>query len=102
VFFGYLGSVALYLFIPTVKGNVEPPGRQPVELLGLMVKGPVVVFLTGMVGIGFAFGYSNRASAPPGSGMSVDQMAASIAGILGLLTTTTAVVVAYLFSQHDN
>jgi len=50
----------------------------------------------------FAFGYSNRASAPQDSGMSVDSLAWAITAALGILTASTSVAVSYLFSLGSN
>src|SRR6185295_2636008 len=76
VFLGYLGSATHFV----VRGsntapNTPVPPRGRSELLGLLVRGPVVVFLVATVSAIVAFGISNSPSAPPGSGMSVDTLA---------------------------
>src|SRR5262249_1105999 len=100
VFLGYLGSATHFLF----RGR---PNLKPIELqddsgmLGLLIRGPLLVFGIAAVAIVFAFGYANRASAPGGYGMSVDALAGSFTAVIGLLAVTTNVAVSYLFSLGE-
>lgn len=100
VFLGYLGAAALYAFRESpADDHIEfRPAAAP--LVMLLVKGPVITFAIAFVALLFAFGMTNRQSAPPGSGINVDQLAAGMTAILGLLTVTTNVAVAYLFRGH--
>jgi hypothetical protein len=97
VFLGYLGSATHFLF----RGGQNP---KPIELkddsgmLGLLIRGPLWVFGIAAIAIVFAFGFTNRAAAPSGSGMSVDALAGSFTAVIGLLAVTTNVAVSYLFS----
>lgn len=94
VFFGYLGTGTHFLF-----ASERPETRiNTPTLLGLLVKGPIILFGI-MVAAGLiAFGFSNRLAAPAGEGMSVDALAAIITICLGLLAITTNVIVAHLFA----
>jgi hypothetical protein len=97
VFVGYLGSATHFLFSKGT-GHSEIILQDRSNLLRIMVKGPVVVFSVAAIAVLFAFSFSNRVSAPPGVGMSIDTLSWSITAALGLLTATTSVEVAYLFS----
>lgn len=92
VFLGYLGSAAHFIFRP------EPPDvRVQNQLLGLLVKGPLIIYVVTVAGALTAFGYSNRTAATPGDGMSVDHLSTALAICLGILAATTSVISSYLF-----
>lgn len=97
VFLGYLGAATQFVFQKT------PPATKVAArpMMGLLVKGPIVVFSIMVTGAVIAFGYSNRATAPLGDGMSVEVLSTTTTAALGLLTVTTNVVVAYLFSIEE-
>ena len=98
MFLGYLGSASYFVFPNAARRHRLEPNR---ELIGLMVKGPVVVFATiCVVAIG-AFGYSNRPSAQPGTGMTVEMLSTTVSAALGLLAVTTNVAVTYLFTSEQ-
>ena len=88
VFFGYLGSATYFLFGKS-GSNQDVALQGSKELFGLLVKGPVYVFGVATLAAMFAFGYSNRSTAPAGSGMTVDLLAGSISAALGLLAVTS-------------
>lgn len=104
VFLGYLGSASHFVFRGQAPAANEAIAQrndgidQRASLLGVIVRGPIIVFSVAIVAVAFAFGYSNRVNAAPGSGMSIDQLAASITALLGILAVTTNVAVSYLFS----
>lgn len=92
VMLGYLGSAAHFIFIappPAVQANND--------LLGLMVKGPIVIYCLVIIAAFAAFGYSNRQGVAIGSGMSVDSLNNAVSMSLGVLAATTGVIVSYLF-----
>jgi uncharacterized membrane protein YidH (DUF202 family) len=96
VFLGYLGAATQFVFQKTP----SPEDAFTISpTMSLLVRGPIALFL-GMIAVAiFAFGYSNRLSAPPGEeGMSVDQLSTAVTAATGLLAVTTNVVVAYLFA----
>lgn len=98
VFLGYLGSATHFVLRGTrPQENSPKPSRGQSELLGLLVRGPVVVFVIVIAAAITAFGIANGSSAPPGSGMSVETLAITTAAALGLLTVTTSALVAALF-----
>jgi hypothetical protein len=100
VFLSYLGTATHFLFHSNNRRD-KPVTVNPssISLLGLLVRGPIIVFGVASIAIIFAFGFSNRASSPErGTGMSPDMLTWSFTAALGLLTVTTNVVVAYLFS----
>ena len=102
VFLGYLGTAAHFVFRNAAAGDRPVVLRQEVNsLVGLLVVGPLVVFLVATLAIVIAFGYSNRPTATPGGGMSIEALAGSFTAALGLLTATTNVAVSYLFSLAD-
>ena len=70
-------------------------------MLGLLVRGPLWVFGIAAIAIVFAFGFTNRAGAAAGSGMSVDALAGSFTAVIGLLAVTTNVAVSHLFSLGE-
>jgi hypothetical protein len=92
VFLGYLGSATRYLFHPAAD-HTRPTSVQR-ELLGLLVRGPLVVFSLVSAAAIFAFGYANR---PNGPGMLPDTLGLMLAATLGILTITTSVIVENLF-----
>jgi hypothetical protein len=101
VFLGYLGSATQFLF----RGGQNRKSlklKDESGMLGLLIRGPLVVFGVAALAIVFAFGFSNRANAPAGSGMTVDVLAGSFTAILGLLAVTTNVAVSYLFSVGEH
>ena len=102
VFLGYLVSAATFVF----RSNTVPDElvfrRDASSLVGLLIRGPLVVFAAALVALIAAFGVTNSPSASPGSGMSVDQLTAGISVILGLLAVTTNVAVSYLFGGGGN
>lgn len=102
VFLGYLGAAALYVFRASSADDdvVFRPAALP--LVTVLVKGPVLIFAIAAVALLVAFGITNRQNAPPGSGIGIDQLAAGMTAILGLLTVTTNVAVAYLFRGHSS
>jgi hypothetical protein len=95
VFLGYLGAASQFVFQRSPPPD-DAVGTHP--LTGLLVKGPMAVFSLMMVVLIVAFGYSNRMAAPPGDGMSAEQLSAGVTAAMGLLAVTTNVIVAYLFS----
>jgi hypothetical protein len=96
VFVGYLGSAAHFVFREREPDESEVRLRTH-RLAELLLKGPVIVWGGIMFAAIVAFGVSNRPGAPPGSGWSVDDLAAAVTGGLSLLAVTTNVAVAYLF-----
>lgn len=98
VFLGYLGAATQFVFQRTSTAASAVKARPMMELL---VKGPVIVFCIMVTVAIIAFGYSNRASAAMGEGMSVDFLAGVVTAALGLLAVTTNVIVAYLFSVEE-
>lgn len=101
VFLGYLGAASQFVFRPHGTGEVahiEAHGA----LLTLMIKGPPTVFATALVAVFIAFGFANRTGLPDAAqGMHIDELAAWLTAIIGLLAATTNFAVAYLFSVAD-
>lgn len=95
LFLGYLGAASHFLF-RSDRGT--RPRHMRRQQLALLVRGPVLVFAFVVVGLLFAFGWSNRSAAAAGVGMSYDTLSGSLSAALGLLAATTSVMVSYLFS----
>jgi hypothetical protein len=72
------------------------------QFLGLLVKGPLIIYLIAVVASFAAFGYANRASAAPGTGMSVDNLATALSLALGVLAVTTGIITSYLFVRQSD
>ncbi|MBV9824750.1 MAG: hypothetical protein JO001_03580 [Alphaproteobacteria bacterium] len=97
VFLGYLGSATHFIFRnQTKRVNVSN------EFLGLLVKGPLIIYALVVAASLAAFGYSNRASAEIGAGMSVDDLGTALSFALGVLAATTGVITSYLFVSPNN
>jgi hypothetical protein len=96
VFLGYLGSASHFIF-------QNPPEEVPVQnqFLGLLVKGPLLIYTSVIVAAFASFGYANRASAIPGNGMSVDNLATVLSLALGVLAVTTGIITSYLFVRKE-
>jgi hypothetical protein len=92
VLLGYLGSASHFVFM-------TPPPQVAVnnEFLGMLIKGPIAIYVVAMIAAFGAFGFSNRAAATPGTGMSVENLSTAVAICLGILAATTGVIVSYLF-----
>lgn len=101
VFLGYLGNGTYFLF-KTHEPNIKRTLKGSPELFRLLVIGPILVFAAASIAAIIAFGLSNRASAPPGSGMNVDLLAGAMSASLGLLAVTTNIIVSYLFSAGES
>lgn len=96
VFFGYLGAAAHFIFrTPT------PTVSAVNDLLGMMLKGPVFIYIAVVVAAIIGFGYSNRPGAAIGSGMSVEALSTSLTIALSLLAVSTGVISSYLFAVND-
>jgi len=100
VFLGYLGTASHFIFSRAPDPHIR---RKSLALLPLLVRGPVLIFATVIGCAFFAFGFTNRTEASPGTGMSVNALAATISTLLALLAVTTGVLVSYLFAapKHD-
>jgi hypothetical protein len=102
VFFGYLGSAATFVFRSASQADVVSFRAGVTGYVGLLIRGPLVVFGIAFTALIVAFGVTNSATAPPGSGVSIDQLGAGVSVILGLLAVTTSVAVNYLFGGGNN
>ena len=100
VFFGYLGSASRFIF-KTGPTAIVNEAEIKNSLFGLLVKGPVIVFIVANAAAFFSFAYSNRAAAEPGTGMDVDTLATIITVALSLLAVTTNAAVSFLFDAGD-
>lgn len=92
VFLGYLGAAAHFVFktpVPSV------PAQN--QFLGLLIRGPILVYVLAVLAVVIAFGYSNRIGAPIGPGMSVANLTTALAIALSILAATTGVLSSYLF-----
>jgi hypothetical protein len=96
VFLGYLGTATNFIFGGS-HGEPKTGTKNLNELLGILVRGPVIIFLLVSSAALIAFGISNGATASQGSGMSLDVLAGVLAAALGLLTISTSVLVTALF-----
>jgi hypothetical protein len=99
VFAGYLGSAVHFVFATTHPRSPRR-GADASTQLGLLVRGPVVVFCLWTGAALAAFGVSNSSRAAPGSGMSVDTLALNITLALAMLTAVTNAIVAYAFGRE--
>src|SRR5262249_2871463 len=93
VFLGYLGSASHFIF-----QNAVPSVPVQNQYLGLLVKGPLVIYILAAGGSLGAFGYSNRVGSGIGAGMSIDNLGTALSLSLGVLAVTTGVVSSYLFA----
>jgi hypothetical protein len=101
VFFGYLGAASRFVFNANRQPEVDRL-RIKNPLMGLLIRGPFIVFGLASAACLFAFGYSNRINAAPGIGMDVDTLATIVTTILGLLAVTTNIAVSSLFAVSSN
>ena len=101
VFIGYLGSATYFVFNnQTSSENLTFQGNS--LQVKLLIKGPVYLFCVGLVAILIVFWKGNSANASPGDGMAIDGLATWVAVLLSILTVTTNVIVAYLFSKGSS
>ena len=92
VFLGYLGAASHFIF-----KTPAPSVTAQNQFLGLLVKGPILVYTLAVAAVLAAFGYSNRFGAVVGTGMSADNLATSLSIALAVLAATTSVLTSYLF-----
>jgi hypothetical protein len=102
VFLGYLGSASSFVFRSDSSEDQLAFRRGTSSLASLLTLGPVLAFTIALSALIIAFGVTNRPNAPPGSGISIDQLTTGISIILGLLAVTTSVAVNYLFGGGHN
>jgi hypothetical protein len=99
VFVGYLASASHFVF--SERGQAAAADTRPLSGNALtLVKWPVLAWGILSVAMMGAFWYSNRSSGPPGSGWTVDKLAAYLTIGLSLLTATTNIAVNYLFAKE--
>ena len=98
VFLGYLGNASYFIFR---RGKPKKP-IQLETLTSIMVCGPIIIFSLVVASVIFAFGYTNRLNAVPGTGMHIDMLAGILAAALGLLTVTTNFMISYIFSDIES
>jgi hypothetical protein len=94
VFVGYLGAAAHFVF-----KHPAPAIRAKNQYLGLLIKGPFIVYGLAAIAIFVNFGLSNRVDAQIGDGMSVETLTGSMTLCLAVLTGVTGVLNAYLFAS---
>lgn len=97
VFLGYLGSASHFIFQSSA---TSVPVQN--QFLGLLVKGPIVIYALAVIAAFGAFAYSNRVGAEIGGGMSVENLATALSLVLGLLAVTTGIVSSYIFAVPKN
>lgn len=95
VLLGYLGAASQFVF----QKNAPSPQDQPAPPhTALLIRGPIALFVVITVVAIAAFGYSNRVSAAPEEGMSVDQLSNALTLSMGLLAVTSNAAIAYFFA----
>lgn len=94
VFLGYLGSASHFIF-----QSAAAPIQVHNQFLGLLVKGPIIIYVLAVAAAFGSFAYSNRIGAEIGAGMSVDNLATALSLALGLLAVTTGIINSYLFAE---
>ena len=99
VFLGYLGSASHFIF-----QNPAPDVPVQNKFLGLLVRGPIAIYVLAVSGSFIAFGYANRASVEPGKGpaMSISNLATALSLCLGVLAVTIGIISSYLFVAPKN
>lgn len=100
VFVGYLGSATQFVFSKHEPVGPEVHGQRA-AFVGLLVRGPILVFSLGLVSAVVAFGITNRPGAPAGTGMSVDALSGIVTAALSLQAASTGAIVSYLFSVRN-
>jgi hypothetical protein len=102
-FLGLIGSAAIFLVQDQGPRDIAiSPAKRP--LLGIVTRGPIVVFGVISVASFVGFSLSNRASAQSGSGMSVNDLAHALTFANGLLALTTNAISVWLFrveAKHE-
>lgn len=92
VFLGYLGAAAHFVF-----QNPAPPVPVQNQFLGMLVRGPFIVYGLAVVAALAAFGFTNRVGVAMGGGMSTANLATALSIALGILAATTSILSSYLF-----
>lgn len=96
-----LGSATIFL----IRTDPDTITRLPESRAGLLTAlafGPIVVFAVILLAAFLAFDSSNSAMAPPGTGMTVDNLAHALAFGNGLLALTTTAIAGWLFEQEKS
>lgn len=87
VFAGYLGAAVLFLLANPATARNEKPNK----MLGLLVRGPVIIFGVGMLALLVAFYLSNK-SEFDGSGMTPKTLSLFVSLLAALLAATTGAI----------
>ncbi len=100
VFAGYIGTASKFVFSKFTPNEAEMEiERQP--LFGLLLRGPLIVYTIGVVGLIVGFGYSNRLSATTGDGMTTEVFGISLSLILAFLAAANGALIAKLFHMEE-
>jgi hypothetical protein len=97
VFVAYLSAAAAFLFVQRQPPSQLAQVNNNTKLLRLLTRGPVYLTSAGWILATAAFWYSNRQGGPPGMGMSLDQYCWFVSSLLGVLASTTGLIVAKIF-----
>lgn len=97
LFLGYLGAATHFLFKSEQKKAPHESKEHMPSYFSFLVKGSLITFLFIILSCIIAYGYTNRMSATPGIGMSVDTLATMLSLALGLLAATTSIIVYNIF-----
>lgn len=98
VLLSYLGAAVRFVTHgPHTRAPARPIPKHESDLLTLVIKGPILVFVLVSAAAFAGFGLSNRTNAPVGKGMDLDQLSTALTAALGILTASTSALVSYLF-----
>jgi hypothetical protein len=92
VFLGYLGSATHFIF-----RAVSPRVLVRKEFLGLLVKGPIVIYVIAVITAFAVFAYTNAQGTP----MDISDLRTALSTALGILAVTTGVITSYLFAAPN-
>jgi hypothetical protein len=90
-------AAAAIFFVSSRSSNLPEPPANVTSIARVMIRGPLYIAIFGCILATSVFWYSNRHTAPAGSGFSLEQYCWWISAFLSILSVTTGIVVARLF-----
>lgn len=98
VFVGYLATAVAFVVRPAAEQTLTP---ERAKVLRLLLRGPLIIFVVGVVIVWIVFGISNSRYGAPGAGMTLKVFSNLHTGLLSILAATTGGLIAFLFPSKD-
>ena len=98
VFVGYLAVAVAFVVRPAAEQAID---ADRLKILRILLRGPIFLFVAGIVVVWIVFGISNSRFGVPGQGMTLKVFSNLHTGLLSILAATTGGLIAFLFPSKD-